>query len=194
MIYALLNILGIYLSGCFIYFMSVITDILPNKYDSAKQMLLWPITLFISITKLKITNNYSITKNSKMNLKILFKAMSFMFLPTLGVMLLLLVGFWSVTDLWKFITSDTGGAITIRILLFIAECGLVIGMYFYYLDEYTKEQLLKGDVKNKPKKPASGISYIEDVFFNGRMRGSKYYIYGTENSNLILIERIKDND
>lgn len=131
MIYALFNILGIYISGCFIYFMAVITDMLPDKYDSAKQMLLWPITLFVSITKSKITNNYSITKNSKrMNLKILFKAMSFMFLPTLGVMLLLLVGFWSATDLWKFIISDTGGAITIRILLFIAECGLVIGMYF----------------------------------------------------------------
>lgn len=62
------------------------------------------------------------------------------------------------------------------------------------MEEYTKDQLLKGDLDRTTKRQVSGGSDLEDVFPNGRIRDSKYYLYKTDNSNLILIERIKDND
>lgn len=70
-----------------------------------------------------------------MKTKILLKALRFSLLPTLVTILLILVGFFSFEDTLTFITSNSPGAIAVRVLLFIAEVVLVIVMYNYYLKE-----------------------------------------------------------
>lgn len=125
-----------------------------------------------------------------MNLKVLGKAMGFMFLPTLGVLLMLVVGFFDPMAMWSWIKSNDGWAIFVRIVLFVAEVGLVVVMYFYYLEEETKKQALDGNGSKNGERRSSRTE-ICDLFKNGSSRDS-FRVFETENANIRIVELIKD--
>lgn len=121
-----------------------------------------------------------------MNIKLLIKAMSFMFIPTLSVLLMLLVGFFDPIALWQFIKSDSGWAILIRVLLFVIEIGLVAIMYYRYEEEEEMNKLkenpeLSGDVRKR--------NYSDSLYELFGTRDGKFISHRTAKSNFILIER-----
>ena len=118
-----------------------------------------------------------------MNLKILLKAMGYMFLPTLCMLLMLLVGFFDPIKLWIWITSNSGGAIFVRLLMFILEVTLIVILYFYYLD---KEELK--EIAGSSEKEEVNSGSIGDIF-ESYSYNDKYYIYRTNNPNRIILER-----
>jgi len=166
------------------------------KYSNIQPLLVvfYPLLTVFLLRDLVIYINNRLTKNNlkQMNLKILMKAMSFMFLPTLGVLLMLLVGFFDPIMLWTWIKSPSGWAVFTRILLFILEIGLIALMYFHYLEEYNKEEYLKGcdDVKiNRTNmRSASRLDTLLEMFPSDR-GDYKYFKTPTENPNIVLIER-----
>lgn len=125
-----------------------------------------------------------------MNVKILGKAMGFMFLPTFGVLLVLLVGFFDPIAMWTFIKSDSGWAIFIRVVLLIAEIALVLIMYFRYLEKELKDKIINEGEGRKEKKT---IYHNEDAYclFPDRKSDTyfKFYKYETEDPNIIIVER-----
>ena len=156
-------------------------------------ILAWPLLpIFLFRDLILYINNY-LTKNNlkQMNLKILGKAMGFMFLPTLGVLLMLLVGFFDPIMLWTWIKSPSGWAVFTRVVLFLLETGLVILMYFYYLEEENKNKLkseCKIDLSSEKQ-----VSKYTDVYevFNDKTSSDSYTYYKnyTENPNITIIER-----
>ena len=126
-----------------------------------------------------------------MNLKILGKAMGFMFLPTLGVLLMLLVGFFDPIMLWTWIKSPSGWAVFTRVVLFLLETGLVILMYFYYLEEENRNKL-KSEYKidSSSEIQVSKYTDVYEVFKDKTSSDSyNYYKNYTEDPNITLIER-----
>jgi len=82
-----------------------------------------------------------------MNYKLLGKAMSFMFLPTLGILIILLVGFFDPIAMWIFIKSNDGWAVFTRVVLLIAEIALITSLYFHYLEDYKKQNITQEEKK-----------------------------------------------
>lgn len=153
--------------------------------------LLWPYHLIlIIIDQFKKLNKY-LNKNKlkQMNFKILGKAMSFMFLPTLGVLLMLLVGFFDPIVLWTWIKSDSGGAVFTRIFIFLLETGLVTALYFHYLKEEIKNEVINGNIEGKSEE----IYYNKNLYriYPDEKSDSyyKFYIIDTKDSNIKIIER-----
>ena len=154
----------------------------------------WPLLTILLFRDLIVyINNYlKINNLNQMNLKILGKAMGFMFLPTLGVLLMLLVGFFDPIILWTWIKSPSGWAIFTRVILFLLETGLVIVMYFHYLEEENHNKYLAecDDIKvnRSNKKSTYGIDTIYELFPGDR--GSyKYFKIPTDNPDIMLVER-----
>lgn len=161
-----------------------------NKFDKFDYYIfVYPIIPFIYLFQfLNKYNNYLNSNNLKqMNLKILGKAMGFMFLPTLGVLLMLLVGFFDPIMLWNWIKSDSGWAVFTRIIIFILEVGLVTILYFDYLKKEIKENAksIKGSEEE--------MCYNTDLYalWGDRKDNDhfKFYKTKTEDSNIIIIER-----
>ena len=156
-------------------------------------MFVWPLLPILLLRDLILYINNYLTKNNlkQMNLKILGKAMGFVFLPTLGVLLMLLVGFFDPIMLWTWIKSPSGWAVFTRVVLFLLETGLVILMYFYYLEEENKNKL-KSECKIDPSSEKQVNKYT-DVYevFNDKTSSDSYTYYKnyTENPNITLIER-----
>jgi len=126
-----------------------------------------------------------------MNLKVLGKAMGFMFLPTLGVLLMLVVGFFDPIAMWNWIKSNDGWAIFVRIVLFLLETGLVVVMYFYYLDEETKKQAFDGKgAKNGERR--NSRTEICDLYRTATSRDA-FRVFETENANIRIVELIKES-
>lgn len=123
-----------------------------------------------------------------MNLKVLGKAMGFMFLPTLGVLLMLIVGFFDPIAMWNWIKSDAGWAIATRIILFVVEIGLVVVLYYQYLDEEIKKNAMAGNYPKTKGYTARYTSELRDIL-NGHSDDT-YKVYNTESSNIKLIELI----
>lgn len=125
------------------------------------------------------------------DLKILGKAMGFMFLPTLGVLTMLLVGFFDPVAMWTFIKSDNGWAVFTRLIVFLIEVGLVTGLYHYY--KY--EERIKGYFKTKDSIQRERIDKDTTVryMFNNQGYHDDHKIYRTEDDNIVLVERIKGN-
>ena len=153
----------------------------------------WPLLPILLFRDLIVYINNHLTKNNlnQMNLKILGKAMGFMFLPTLGVLLMLLVGFFDPIMLWTWIKSPSGWAVFTRVVLFLLETGLVIIMYFHYMEEENKNKL-KSECKIDPLSeiPISRFTDIHEVF-KSKTSGDSYIYYKnyTENPDIVLIER-----
>lgn len=124
-----------------------------------------------------------------MNLRVLGKAMGFMFLPTLGVLLMLVVGFFDPMAMWNWIKSNDGWAIAVRILLFLAETGLVVVMYFYYLEKDAKDGALKGTKGQPAYVSRSYRTELREIFHNASS-DDHFKIFDTESSNIKVIEHI----
>ena len=155
------------------------------KYAKAIFIPFWPI---IPILLLIDYINYIKQNNlNQMNLKILGKAMGFMFLPTLGVLLMLLVGFFDPIMLWNWIKSDSGWAVFTRIIIFILEVGLVTILYFDYLEKDINKKSKEG-LCNKEPEQINPNSYIYNLFKYNDSNHS-YYKTETEDPNVIFIER-----
>ena len=123
-----------------------------------------------------------------MNFRILWKAMSFMFLPTLSVLCLLLVGFFDPIALWEFIRSNSGGAIFVRVILFIIEVTFVAYFYFKYLYEEEFEAALK-DPESKCKKGRQINSYTEARGMLNSSSDNEIFLYDTANPNIKIIQK-----
>ena len=162
-----------------------------DKYD-ALHSLIWPYGLILLLIDLFNFINSYLTKNNlkQMNFKILGKAMGFMFLPTLGVLLMLLIGFFDPIMLWTWIKSDSGWAIFTRIFIFLLETGLVTVLYFNYLKEETVEKI---------KNSAEAIGQEEDIYsatdvyrlFTANNSCNKFTLQRTEDPNIVIIKQIK---
>ena len=124
-----------------------------------------------------------------MNRKALFMALRFAFLPTAVVILLMMFGLFSITKVFEFISSSHGGAIAIRIALFILEVGLIVFMYEYYKKKLIFEGTIKEPLSNKNNgKSISYSEYARDLFRSGNSSDG-YTKYTTEDPNLVIIER-----
>jgi len=166
------------------------------EYAQAQYICLYPIIPFEMLFEyIKNKNNY-LTKNNlkEMNLKILGKAMGFMFLPTLGVLLVLLVGFFDPIAMWEFIKSNTCLAVFVRVVLLIAEISLVLGMYFHYLEKDVIERASGGDGSGKFIYSCYR-DYVYQLFpdqkDNDTYKFEKQY---TECDDIIIVKRIKKNN
>ena len=170
-------------------------EILPNRFDKSKYSLLYPAIPFIlSYDLFKKFKNYLLKNNlNQMNIKILLKAMSFMFLPTFAVLLILLVGFFDPIALWTFIKSDSGWAITVRVLLFLAEIILVAILYFDYLEKENQANLLKevSDVTKAGKERSVGRGdYVKNLF---DYREGELSYFKTSDKNYVLVKLAPKN-
>jgi len=181
----------VYLMGIVLYMIAIlICNAVSTKYSKFIVVTFFPLTFFLLFNDLRIFINNYLTQNNlkQMNFKILSKAMGFMFLPTFGVLTMLLVGFFDPIAMWNFIKSNDGWAITIRIFIFIAEVSLITTMYFQYLKEDIKKQFMTGETPVKSSRNVDSYTDVKDLF-NNRNSNDKYIGHSTENKNLILIER-----
>lgn len=123
------------------------------------------------------------------NLKILGRAMGFMFLPTLGVLVMLLVGFFDPVAMWTFIKSDNGWAVFTRLFIFLSEAVLVYVMYSIYIsEEKTKKLALELGVELGD---TSSIGKYTDTYelFNGSSSDWGYSKIETTDPNIVIVKR-----
>lgn len=100
------------------------------------------------------------------NTKVLLKAMSFMFLPTLSLLGVIFCWFLDWQAFVEFITAKTTGAGLIRLAMLGLEIALTCYMYKYYHKLEMEAEL--GKVKDDEdeflgKKIRDNISYYSDV-------------------------------
>lgn len=188
-------ILFIYLLGVSIGFIVAIQlEFNDSRWQFAKTqyIFLYPIIPFIYLYQyLNKYNNYLNKNNLKqMDLKILGKAMGFMFFPTLGVLLMLLVGFFDPIAMWAWIKSDSGWAVFTRIIIFLIETGLVTALYFDYLE---KDKIEKINNDNKVIDKQKEIRYDQDIryLFSDTNYEHNYYFHQTENPQIVLVKQVK---
>lgn len=116
--------------------------------------------------------------------------MGFMFLPTLGVLLMLTVGFFDPIAMWNWIKSDDGWAIFTRIVLFLAEIVLVTVLYFYYLQEDRAKDIISNAAKNSTK--GTKVYYGTDIYqiFDNASSNRDHYVCTTEDDDIKIIRRV----
>lgn len=158
--------------------------------------LIYPVIPFIiAFEKIKKFNQYLIKNNLKeMNFRILGKAMGYMFFPTLGVLLMLVVGFFDPVAMWVWVKSNNAWAVFVRIIIFGLEIGLITYLYFYYLKEEKMNKMKNGEYD---KTDNQEIYYSEDVYrlFDNPSGNSdhKYTKFKTNDKNVIIIKRKLSN-
>jgi hypothetical protein len=123
------------------------------------------------------------------NYKVLLKAISFMFLPTISILFVVFIGFFSITDFISFITAKSGWAIFLRVALVLAEIIFVCLMYkhYYKLDVIKNKDnyIKKGNViKN------TSSTYVERFFKSDTSNGYNFKSYATDNDNIVVIEKV----
>jgi hypothetical protein len=123
-----------------------------------------------------------------MNKTALFKALRFAFLPTAVVLLLMMFGFFSVTKVFEYISSNHGGAIAIRIILFILESALIYGMYEYYVKQLNLENVKKNYKQADGSVSVGYSTWTRDLFDDGKSE-NKYLKYKTEDPDVIIIQK-----
>ncbi len=159
---------------------------------------LWRIPVFLHKQFKK-----SLKQHKMINTKILLKAMSFMFLPTLCILFIIFCWFFSWTDFSNFITSQSAGAAIMRIIMMVLEVILCAYMYQHYMDEYQKTQkkekvnkfVLNPEVDSEGYKTKEYSTYVRDLFKNSNVsnRDCQYtVVYGPEDD-LIFVKRTKIN-
>ena len=127
-----------------------------------------------------------------MNIKILLKAMSYMFLPTLAVLVMLLVGFFDPVAMWEFIKSNNGWAIFIRVVIFIIEIVCVVILYYKYAEENSISEAQSVNSPEDDLKDGWGVSSYKQVEDLGKDWGHKdsYIIYNTKSPNVKIVKRV----
>lgn len=124
-----------------------------------------------------------------MNFKYLTQALRYAFLPTMIVLFLLCLGFFSINNAVNFLISNNGLAITVRLFLAIAELTLIYFLYRYY----EKKGIINSGVPTNEnnKTHVSSYTHIRDIK-EGWKAADTYYWYPTANPNVIVIERKTD--
>ncbi len=153
-----------------------------------------PIMLYFLFIKpwipyLKTITINNFTKQLKeMNTKYLFQALRFACLPTLSVLTLLFFGFFDISRTISFIASDNGWAVTLRILLAIAEIVLVVIMYY----QYRKEGIIQDAKNGKKGDRIENMDYSRSVYrLKDEWRNSdQFNMYLTDCDDVVIIERI----
>ena len=127
-----------------------------------------------------------------MNIKILLKAMSHMFLPTLAVLIMLLVGFLDPVAMWEFIKSNDNWAIFIRVVIFIIEIVCVVILYYRYAEEDSISEAQNTNSPEDDLKDGWGVSSYKQVEDLGRTWTNKdsYIIYNTKSPNVKIVKRV----
>ncbi len=123
-----------------------------------------------------------------MNTKYLFQALKFACLPTLSVLTLLFFGFFDIQKTISFIASDNGWAITLRIILAIAEIALVIIMYYHYQAKGIINDAKKGIIDND--KCSVDYDILLYRLKKNWDRQDDYFIHNSECDNIVVIERV----
>lgn len=143
-----------------------------------------------------IINKLSNLKLKQMKIKYLFQALKFACLPTISVLLLIICGFFSISKALDWISSDSGWAIALRILLVIGEIALVAVMYFNYEEEgekLEKERIRRETINNNEANgEAAFIGSSRSVYeiWGGGSYNDTFTKYTTKDPNIVLIERI----
>ncbi len=139
-----------------------------------------------------------IKQHKMINTKILLKAMSFMFLPTLAVLCIIFCWFFSWTAFSSFITSQSSGAALLRIIMMVLEVVLCYMMYGHYMLQYEEEEkkkqikkfVLNPDAESEAYREAGYSNYIRDIFKVPEGRASyKYYVVDGPTDDLVFIKR-----
>lgn len=144
----------------------------------------------------EIINKLSTLKYKRMKTKYLFQALKFACLPTLSVLLLIVCGFFSITKALDWISSDSGFAIALRIILVLAEIALVVIMYFNYEEEgeeqakkLAKEQLLNNPSPSNNGNVISNRREVCELFGRSNYNDtSTYTLFTTKDSNILMLQ------
>lgn len=128
-----------------------------------------------------------------MNTKALVRAMGFMFIPTFSVLVLIFFWFLSWSEFVAFITSKSGWAGFLRIVLLLAEICLV----WYFYDKYNQQDVIQSatdaDIREMKKVDSNSRTYTVNVNMQrliGHERGD-YEIYRTTASNIFILKAEK---
>lgn len=128
-------------------------------------------------------------KFKQMKTKYLFQALKFACLPTLSVLTLLFFGFFDIAKTIEFISSDSPWAITLRVLLVIAEMFLIYVMYDHYESEGEKKDK-RDNAGISENDNGTPIDYSKSIYDLKRdWKSSDKYNYYTKSEDIILIER-----
>ncbi len=165
---------------------------------------IWCLAGYIYIEKpfedIHLNFKKHIKQHKMINTKILLKAMSFMFLPTLCILFIIFCWFFSWTDFSAFITSQSTGASIMRIIMMILEVFLCYTMYCHYMAEYEVQQkkekvkkfILDPDAESESYKEVGYSNYIRDIFKTAEGRDFyKYYAVDGPTDDLIFVKRAK---
>ncbi len=127
-----------------------------------------------------------------MKTKALLRALKFVCLPTASLLLLLFFGFFSITKTIDFISSDSGWAIFLRVIVFLGEIGLVVYLYLIYLKEETKNEIIK-KANGLTKENVYADKRTRDLFYNASY-SDEYVKHTTESKDIIIVERIPKSE
>jgi len=100
------------------------------------------------------------------NTKVLLKAMSFMFLPTLSLLGIIFCWFLDWQAFIQFITAKTVGAGLIRLVMLGLEIALTYYMYKQYSKEEAQKELAKIDDETTDmlgEKIRDNLSYYDEI-------------------------------
>lgn len=125
--------------------------------------------------------------------------MSFMFLPTAAVLMVLFFWFFSISKFVDFITSQDTFASIIRIVMMALEIACVYHMYKYYENEELAAEAKKS-VDGVLKDPDAALedcksvgversSCIRDIFYSSAY-DDKFQVWATENPRIKIIKHI----
>ena len=121
------------------------------------------------------------------------KSISFLFLPTLTLIVMACFITISFSTPFTFIVSDSEGAIVTRFFILLVEVGLTIYMYFHYLkvEEEKKELELINKVAETEGLDWKDQKKFDSVWqiFSGHDDYSTTYSKHKINDNLIIIKK-----
>ena len=122
-----------------------------------------------------------------MKLRAFTKALQYAFLPTASILLLLFFAFFDVSKTINFITSNSGVAIALRVIAFIAEATLVTIFYFRNL----KELSIKEGKNFNRSDTFLRDCYSSDAkhYFTNGTSQDDYSLHKTDHPNVVVIVR-----
>lgn len=150
--------------------------------------LIWDIPEKISNKIPNFIKSFTMIKTN-----ILLKAISFMLLPSLVILGVILIGFFNWTNFVNFMTSDSGWAIFVRLLMIVLELVLVCIMYQYY-DEKEKIEIVKKNLKENPF--SNPVKKVRAGYEFNSMTGSNEAVlnfFETEDENTFIVKVGKDS-
>lgn len=140
------------------------------------------------------------------NMKALGKAIQFLFLPTLGLMLIVFFWFFNWGRFINFVTGEDGWSSFLRVFALILEFVSIIILYNYFAKILKDENVRKGIIDDGifsakvPFKVSTNNEYIqrafkEDMVIDGKQYDPyyiNYYCFNLETDpDTIIVKRVK---